>query len=80
MEITIWELKLILQRFQKDYNDKNVPDIDSTSDNKNGEDDIDDAPVLLSVATGHCKNLYWIRFCNFNYISKWSYTNKKYVL
>ena len=37
----------------KDYNDFNSPDIDSTPDNnKHGEDDIDDAPVLLSVQTG----------------------------
>ena len=37
----------------KDYNDFGSPDIDSTPDNnKHGEDDIDDAPVLLSVQTG----------------------------
>ena len=37
----------------KDYNDFDSPDIDSTPDNnKHGEDDIDDAPVLLSVQTG----------------------------
>ena len=37
----------------EDYNDKNVPDRDSTPDNQiPGEDDIDDAPVLLSIETG----------------------------
>ena len=34
-------------------NDLGLPDIDSTPDNeKPGEDDIDDAPVILSVKTG----------------------------
>ena len=37
----------------KDYNDFGSPDIDSTpNNNKHGEDDIDDAPVLVSVKTG----------------------------
>ncbi len=40
----------------EDYNDKGVPDKDSTPDNKKkGEDDIDDAPVMLSVETGRAK-------------------------
>lgn len=34
-------------------NDSNSPDIDSTPDNKKpGEDDIDEAPVLLEISTG----------------------------
>ena len=37
----------------KDHNDFNSPDIDSTPDNnKHGEDDIDDAPVIVTVQTG----------------------------
>ena len=37
----------------EDYNEYGVPDIDSTPDNqKPGEDDIDDAPVILTIATG----------------------------
>ena len=37
----------------KDYNEYNSPDIDSTpGNNVKGEDDIDQAPVLLSPATG----------------------------
>ena len=37
----------------EDYNDYGTPDIDSTPNNKvPGEDDIDDAPVLLTVRTG----------------------------
>ena len=46
-------LKTNIAEISKDYNDKGVPDRDSTPDNKkDGEDDIDDAPVMLAVATG----------------------------
>ena len=42
-----------IAEISEDYNDKGVPDRDSTPDNqKPGEDDIDDAPVLLSIETG----------------------------
>lgn len=37
----------------KDYNESDTPDIDSTPNNKKeGEDDIDDAPVALTMVTG----------------------------
>ena len=47
-------LKINVAEISKDYNDKDdTSDIDSTPDNKiKGEDDIDDAPVMLSVRTG----------------------------
>lgn len=49
-------LKVNLAEISEDYNDQNVPDIDSTPNNKKmGEDDIDDAPVLLSVTTGQAR-------------------------
>ena len=49
-------LKINTAEISEDYNDRKVPDRDSTPDNKkSGEDDIDDAPVLLSVATGQEK-------------------------
>lgn len=49
-------LKVNLAEISEDYNDQNVPDIDSTPNNKKmGEDDIDDAPVLLSVTTGQTR-------------------------
>ena len=49
-------LKTNTAEISEDYNDKGVPDIDSTPDNKKpGEDDIDDAPVMLSVKTGKVK-------------------------
>ena len=40
----------------KDHNDYGAPDIDSTpGNNVPGEDDIDDAPVLISISTGSAK-------------------------
>ncbi len=46
-------LKTNVAEISKDYNDSNTPDIDSTPDNKKeGEDDIDDAPVILTIKTG----------------------------
>ena len=37
----------------EDYNEFGVHDIDSTPNNKKaGEDDIDDAPVMLAIKTG----------------------------
>lgn len=49
-------LKTNTAEISEDYNDRGVPDRDSTPDNKKpGEDDIDDAPVLLSISTGGTK-------------------------
>ncbi len=45
--------KINLAEISKDRNDSDSPDVDSTPDNKvPGEDDIDDAPVILAVKTG----------------------------
>ena len=45
------------------YNDKGAPDRDSTPDNQVwGEDDIDDAPVLLSIETGQERIYYVLGF------------------
>ena len=42
-----------LAEISKDKNDSNTPDRDSTPNNKReGEDDIDDAPVIISMVTG----------------------------
>ncbi len=55
--------KVNIAEISEDYNDKNAPDIDSTPDNKkDGEDDIDDAPVLLSVSTGRAKVYFALGF------------------
>ena len=46
-------LKTNTAEISEDFNDWGVPDRDSTPDNKvPGEDDIDDASVLLSISTG----------------------------
>ena len=46
-------LKTNIAEISEDYNDKGVTDRDSTPNNKkDGEDDIDDAPVMLSISTG----------------------------
>ena len=45
--------KLNVAEISKDKNDSNTPDIDSTpGNNAKGEDDIDDAEVILSISTG----------------------------
>ena len=52
-------LKTNTAEISEDYNDKGIPDIDSTPNNKKPkEDDIDDAPVMLSVKTGHAQVYY----------------------
>ena len=46
-------VKINVAEICKDYNDYGTPDIDSTPDNNvPGEDDIDDAPVMITVKTG----------------------------
>ena len=46
-------VKINTAEISKDYNDYGTPDIDSTPDNNvPGEDDIDDAPVMITVKTG----------------------------
>ena len=47
----------------EDYNEYGVPDKDSIPDNqKPGEDDIDDAPVMLSIATGQMRIYFMLGF------------------
>ena len=54
-------LKVNVAEISKDYNDSNTPDIDSTPDNKkDDEDDIDDAPVILTIKTGAGLNTEYI--------------------
>ncbi len=49
-------LKTNIAEISQDYNDSNTPDIDSVPDNfKEDEDDIDDAPVMLTVSLGDAK-------------------------
>ena len=56
-------LKVNTAEISKDYNKYGIPDKDSTPDNKKpGEDDIDDAPVMLSVSTGQVRIYFTIGF------------------
>ncbi len=53
-------VKINTAEISKDYNEYGVPDIDSTPNNKvPGEDDIDDAPVALSISTGGKTVIYF---------------------
>ena len=52
------QIKINKAEISEDFNDKKVPDRDSTPDNNvPGEDDIDDAPVLLGIRTGITENI-----------------------
>ena len=54
-------LKTNVAEISKDKNDSNTPDIDSVPNNKKPkEDDIDDAPVLLSIKTGIDENTPYV--------------------
>lgn len=54
-------LKVNVAEISKDKNDSNTPDIDSVPNNKKpGEDDIDDAPVILATKTGELLNTNYI--------------------
>ena len=51
-------LKTNVAEISEDYNKEGIPDRDSTPDNrKEGEDDIDDAKVILSIKTGLVFNI-----------------------
>ena len=65
----------------EDYNEYDVPDRDSTPDNqKPGEDDIDDAPVMLSISTGQMRIYFTLGFVVLITIAGGIVLIKKYVL
>jgi len=54
-------LKVNVAEISEDKNDSDTPDIDSTPNNKvEGEDDIDDAPVILATKTGELINIQYV--------------------
>ena len=64
-----------------DYNDYDIPDKDSTPNNKKpGEDDIDDAPVMLSISTGQVRIYFTLGFVILFTIAGGIILIKKYVL
>ena len=74
-------LKVNTAEISEDYNDYDVPDIDSTPDNqKEGEDDIDDAPVMLSVGTGTAKTYFTLGLVVLVTIAGGIILIKKYIL
>ena len=74
-------LKQNWAEISKDKNDNDVPDIDSTPDNnKQGEDDIDDASVVLSITTGIGENYIAITGCILAILSTGVILIKKFVI
>ncbi len=74
-------LKVNTAEISEDYNDYDVPDEDSTPDNKKpGEDDIDDAPVMLSVKTGQIRIYFTLGFIILITLASGLTLIKKYVL
>ena len=65
----------------EDYNRYGVPDKDSTPDNrKQGEDDIDDAPVMLSISTGQIRIYFTLGFIILITVASGVVLIKKFVL
>ncbi len=70
-----------IAEISEDYNEYGVPDIDSTPDNqKPGEDDIDDAPVMLSISTGQARIYFGLGFVVLITIAGGIILIKKFVL
>ena len=74
-------LKVNVAEISEDYNDKGVPDRDSTPDNQiPGEDDQDDAPVLISISTGKSKVYFTLGFAILITLAGGIILIKKFVL
>ena len=74
-------LKTNIAEISEDYNDQDVPDKDSTPDNQvPGEDDMDEAPVLLSVSTGQARIYFALGFAVLITIASGIVFIKKFVL
>ena len=74
-------LKTNVAEISEDYNEYNTPDIDSTPDNKkDGEDDQDEAPVILSISTGGTPVYVILTISTITIFSCGLFAIKKYVL
>ena len=74
-------LKTNIAEISQDYNDSNTPDIDSTPDNfKEHEDDIDDAPVMLTVKLGDTPIYIGLGFVVVAMLTSGIWAIKRYVL
>ena len=74
-------LKVNTAEISKDYNEYGTPDIDSTPNNKVlGEDDIDDAPVMLTVKTGQAATYAGVTVIVLTILAGGVISIKKFVL
>ena len=74
-------LKTNVAEISEDYNDSHTPDIDSTPDNDvPGEDDIDDAPVMLTVKLGDTPVYIGLGFVVVAMLTGGIWAIKRYVL
>ena len=74
-------LKTNIAEISEDYNDSHTPDIDSTPDNfTEGEDDIDDAPVMLTVKLGETVMYIGLGFVVVVMLTAGVWAIKRYVL
>ena len=74
-------LKTNIAEISEDYNEYNTPDIDSTPNNKkDGEDDQDDASVILSIQTGGSPVYVILTISVITILSCGVFAIKKYVL
>ena len=74
-------LKTNIAEISQDYNESHTPDIDSTPDNfENGEDDIDDAPVMLTIRLGDAQIYIGLGFIVIAMLTSGIWAIKKYVL
>jgi uncharacterized repeat protein (TIGR01451 family) len=74
-------MKINTAEISKDKNEYNTPDIDSTPDNnKDGEDDQDTAPVILSITTGSAQSYIILTITIMTIMSTGIYSIKKFVL
>ena len=74
-------LKTNVAEISKDRNDSNTPDIDSVpGNNKSGEDDIDQADVMLGISTGRTPTYLALTFTVLTILSTGIVLIKKYVL
>ena len=73
--------KINTAEISEDYNEYGAPDRDSTPDNKvDGEDDIDNAPVMLSVSTGQVRIYFTLGFVVLITIASGVILIKKFIL
>ncbi|MCI8546553.1 MAG: DUF11 domain-containing protein [Clostridia bacterium] len=74
-------MKTNVAEISADYNEYNTPDIDSVPNNrKDGEDDQDDAPVILSISTGGTQIYIILIMGTISILACGMYAIKKYVL